>query len=173
MGHDFQQLKRTVASFSENPTAHWKALCAEWRPYRIERFPLDYGFQCECGVHIANIHYIKNIYNSNKLKIGSECIRHFGSGIVSQKVIEDVFFHQRFHAGIIKHALELNPRLLNEWERNFMNDVVKSKSFSQKTLAGFSEKKLNKYRELKSRVRRALGKEYCSSTLGNFTDTNL
>ena len=168
MGHDFQQLKNTVASFSEDPVASWRDLCAEWKPYGIKRVPLYYGFQCECGVHIANIHYIRNIHNGNKLKIGSDCIRHFGNGAVNQKIVEDVFCHERFHIGVVEHVLELNPRALNDWEKGFMEDVVKSRSFSQGQLDKFSESKLNVYRRLKSKVRKALGKKYCSTTLDNF-----
>jgi len=116
----------------------WEDARQEWRLNHIWYADIEDARTCECGHYpICEICVVENEVNDTILEIGNCCVNQISPEFDALKRIFPALREGRINPAIIDYAFK--QMIINEWERDFLQDVWRKYSYSPKQAAKFKQ----------------------------------
>lgn len=129
------KFKLFEAIVEKSLSSEWEYAKKEWHLAYVEIADdsdvADNAYQCACGKnHIKELCFIHNKTNGNELLVGNCCVKKFMD--LENDAIFRAIRSKKLNSEIIEYAFSHN--IINEWEKNFLHDVWRKRTFSFKQI---------------------------------------
>jgi hypothetical protein len=116
----------------------WADAKFEWRLNHIWYADIEDARTCECGHYpICEICVVENVVNGTSLEIGNCCVNQVSPEFETLKRIFPALREGRINPAIIDYAYR--QELINDWEKEFLQDVWRKRSRTPKQFAKFKQ----------------------------------